>query len=183
MDKNLLVLSGPSGIGKTHLTSILSAHGFVPVVMTMTRKPRMGETHGIDYEFLSHEEYAREISETDDFFMDNHFLRNDYGIRRSAVQSVWHKHCVPLLVIYIAVIEQVIKEFPFAKKVFLYPASLNIIEKRLLLRDGNINRLADVENELRLIHLPHYRNCYDRIIKIDGDDVSTIVAEILSLFH
>ena len=182
MNTNLLVLSGPSGIGKTHLIGILSAYGFASVVMTTTRKPRVGEKHGVDYEFLSHEDYMRGISETNDFFMDNHFLGNHYGIRRSAVQSVWNRCLIPVLVIYMTVIDQVVNEFPFAKKVFLYPSSLDIIKERLSLRDGNMNRLADVQNELRMIDLSHYRRYYDVIIQVEGDNVSPVIAAILGLF-
>ena len=183
MDRNLLVLSGPSGIGKTYLVSILSAYGFIPVVMTTTRKLRVGEENGVDYEFLSHEAYMRGISEANDFFMDNHFLGNHYGIRRSAVRSVWDRCLIPVLVIYVGVIDQVVSEFPFAKKVFLYPSSLDIIKERLSLRDGNMNRLADVQNELRLIDLPHYRRYYDAIIQVEGNNVFHIVAAILDLFN
>ena len=115
--------------------------------------------------------------------MDNHFLGNHYGIRRSAVRSVWDRCLIPVLVIYMTVIDQVVNEFPCAKKVFLYPSSLDIIKERLSLRDGNMKRLADVENELRLINLSHYRRYYDAIIKVDGDNVLPVITAILDLFN
>lgn len=65
----LIVISGPSGVGKDSVLQAMQARGlpFHFVVTTTTRPPRPEEVHGKDYFFVSKEEFARMI-ENDEFF-------------------------------------------------------------------------------------------------------------------
>lgn len=65
----LIVISGPSGVGKDSVVHALKERGlpFHFVVTTTTRPPRPNEVHGRDYFFISKEEFARMI-ENDEFF-------------------------------------------------------------------------------------------------------------------
>jgi guanylate kinase len=65
----LIVISGPSGVGKDSVLQAMKDRGlpFHFVVTTTTRLPRPDEVHGRDYFFISKEEFARMI-ENDEFF-------------------------------------------------------------------------------------------------------------------
>jgi guanylate kinase len=84
----LIVISGPSGVGKDSVVSTMQARGlpFHFVVTATTRPPREGETHGVDYYFYSKEEFAEMIEQ--DELLEYAFVYNDYkGIPKFQVRE------------------------------------------------------------------------------------------------
>ena len=82
----LLVLSGPSGAGKTTVAQrLLSGNTRLARVVTCTtRIPREGEIDGVDYHFLSDEEFMRRV-EAAEFLEHAEVYGNQYGTMKSAV--------------------------------------------------------------------------------------------------
>ncbi|MFO8069151.1 MAG: AAA family ATPase [Alkalibacterium sp.] len=80
--KRLIVLVGPSGSGKTTLGDELSERGLPKLVTTTTRKPRPGETDGIDYYFKKEEEL-----DPDDFVEQTIYNGNLYGLTKAEVRE------------------------------------------------------------------------------------------------
>ncbi|MDB5179343.1 MAG: Guanylate kinase [Patescibacteria group bacterium] len=184
----LLVISGPSGIGKTYLVEQLKEHGFLPVLMTTTRPPRPNEVPGVDYEFLERGEYDRATEETADFFMNNEFFGHKYGIRRSAIERIWELGKVPVLAIYIQVVGQVIQAYPAAKRVYLVPAHVSLLQKRLRLRNGSDEpetsyRLEKAKEELALIRDLRYQALYDSIITVQDDGNESLIQCLIEFAH
>ena len=85
----LLVLSGPSGAGKTTVAQrLLSGNERLARVVTCTtRIPREGETDGVDYHFLSDEEFMRRV-EAAEFLEHAEVYGNQYGTMKSAVREM-----------------------------------------------------------------------------------------------
>jgi guanylate kinase len=84
----LIVLSGPSGVGKDVVIKRMKARGFpFHFVVTATSRPRRpGEIEGVDYFFLSHEEFTRMIAAGE--FLEYATVYNDYkGIPKSQVSE------------------------------------------------------------------------------------------------
>jgi guanylate kinase len=83
----LLVLAGPAGSGKTTLCNRMVAEvpGFARVVTTTTRPPRPGETDGVDYHFLSSEQFEAKV--TAGKFLEWAWVhqKNRYGTLASSV--------------------------------------------------------------------------------------------------
>ena len=81
MNCNLFIISGPAGVGKTTLCDRLLidyAEDLKRVITATTRKPRVGEVDGVDYYFLSKQEFERKKSQK--AFMENEIIHgNEYG--------------------------------------------------------------------------------------------------------
>ena len=65
----IVTVTGPSGSGKTVLSKKLKDSGFEPLISTTTRLPRQGEVDGVDYYFLSEEQFNRDLK--NGLFMEN----------------------------------------------------------------------------------------------------------------
>ena len=86
----LVVISGPSAVGKTSVATALLREwpeSFGRVVTCTTRAPRGGEIHCIDYHFMSEAEFLDKKSK-DHFLEDSHVYHNYYGVLRSAIEDV-----------------------------------------------------------------------------------------------
>ena len=83
----LVVISGPSGVGKGTLVDLLLAEddGLVESVSCTTRAPRTGECNGREYFFISEREFRDRIAANDFLEYDEHF-GNFYGPPRSFVE-------------------------------------------------------------------------------------------------
>ncbi len=85
----LVVISGPSGSGKTTLVDLLSQEARVDVAVTATTRPmRPGEADGVDYHFLSREEFLARV-ERGDFVEYNEVFRNGhlYGSLKAPLEA------------------------------------------------------------------------------------------------
>lgn len=128
----LLVLSGPGGVGKSTVASRLrQAHeNFWVSVSATTRPPRHNEKDGIDYYFLSEEEFDKRI-EKDDFLEWAQFAGARYGTPREGVEKALSEGKNVLLEIEIEGARQVRTHSQEAVLVFLEPPSWEDLVSRL----------------------------------------------------
>ena len=81
----MIILSSPSGAGKTTLVKLLSEkNNFFISVSHTTRKPRLNETNGKDYFFVTNQEFERLIN-NDEFLEYAKVFNNLYGTTRTPV--------------------------------------------------------------------------------------------------
>lgn len=98
-DRRAIVISGPSGVGKGTLVSmLLEKHSKVlgRKASHTTRPPRDGEIDGIHYFFVSKADYDV-LRDSDDFIEFNNFNGNDYGTSRKVVDGIVAQGKVPLM--------------------------------------------------------------------------------------
>ncbi|KAL4439164.1 hypothetical protein ABPG74_008939 [Tetrahymena malaccensis] len=130
---NPLVLSGASGAGKGTLYGMLKNRNpnlFDLSVSCTTRKPRVGEVHGVHYYFMNHEEFQKEIDQ--DNFAEHCLVHgNFYGTLQKQVFSFMDKGKICVLDIDVQGAEKVHKKFPSWNYVFINVPSLKILEQRL----------------------------------------------------
>ena len=127
----LLVLSGPGGVGKSTVAARLRASGdFWVSVSATTRSPRANEHDGVDYFFISDEEFSRRVR-TDEFLEWAEFAGNRYGTPSSAVEEALLAGRNVLLEIEIDGARQVKSHLPSCLLVFLEPPTWEELVARL----------------------------------------------------
>jgi guanylate kinase len=135
---NLIVLSGPSGVGKsTVLRRLLARHAdqLRLSVSATTRPPRPGEEDGVDYYFLSDEDFTRrrqagEFLECCEVFGRGHW----YGTLLKEVTPSPGRQKWVVLDIDVDGAEKVRSRFPEVLTIFLRPSSIEELERRLRAR-------------------------------------------------
>ena len=127
----LIVLSGPGGVGKSTVAKALrETQSFWVSVSATTRKPRHTESHGVDYIYMSDEEFDRAI--TNDYFLEwAAFAGARYGTPRQPVLDALSQGKDVLLEIDIEGAKQVKANWPDAILVFLEPPSWEELVSRL----------------------------------------------------
>jgi guanylate kinase len=152
----LLVLSGPAGVGKgTIVKKILENGDYVYSVSATTREPRPGEKDGVNYYFVTKNEFLMKI-EAGEMLEYAEYVGHYYGTPRSFVSSKLGEGKNVVLEIDTAGAMQVKAKMPEAVLVFICPPSLEDLENRLRGRgtEGNDvirERMKKAEKELGLI--------------------------------
>lgn len=176
----LIVISGPSGVGKGTVRRALfnmQNHELVYSVSMTTRKPRPGEVEGVDYYFVSKEAFLERIKE-DKFLEWAEFVGNYYGTPKDKVeeQLVLGKEVV--LEIEAEGALQVRKQIKDAVFIFIVPPGKQALYDRLLKRGTEsvekINeRMIKANKEFLMAHKYDYivvndevNNAADRIMAI-----------------
>jgi guanylate kinase len=127
----LLVLSGPGGVGKSTVAARLRASGdFWVSVSATTRSPRANEHDGVDYFFISDEEFSRRVR-NDEFLEWAEFAGSRYGTPSSAVEEALLAGRNVLLEIEIDGARQVKSHLPSCLLVFLEPPTWEELVARL----------------------------------------------------
>lgn len=175
---SLVVISGPSGSGKTTLVERLEEDSRVKLAVTATtRSPRQGEVDGVDYHFLSREEFERRIA-AGDFVEYNEVFRNGhfYGSLRSSLEDgLANKDQLYVLEIDVEGGLK-LKELGYSGRyVFIAPPSEEELIRRLKGRgtesaEALEERLKKVQTEMEL------KDGYDRTIT--NDDLTRALGEL-----
>ncbi len=134
----LVVLSGPSGVGKSTVVPQVFERflgKLIPSISATTRSPRPGERDGVNYHFLEPAEFARrreagEFLEAVEVFGRGHW----YGTLWSAVRPRLAEGKWVLLEVDVAGAEKVLSQFPEAITIFILPSNIAELERRLRFR-------------------------------------------------
>jgi guanylate kinase len=181
----LIVLSGPSGVGKTTLCQrVLEEIPARLSVSATTRKPRRNEVDGVNYYFLTDEEFTRRLA-ADEFLESAVVFGNRYGTPAGPVRTALESGQTVLLEIDVQGGLQVRKRGPEAVTIFVLPPSLEAwresLRSRLTQRGMDVP--ADVERRLNdaaaEIKLARESGAYDHFVV--NDDLETAVRQLVAL--
>lgn len=176
----LIVISGPSGVGKGTVRKALferKGHDLDYSVSMTTRKPRDGEVDGIDYYFVSKEEFLSQIDQGN-LLEYAEFVGNIYGTPKDKVEEKLKQGREVVLEIEVNGAMQIRSKMPNAVLIFIAPPSFEALENRLIARGterGEVikERLEKAKKEIKLASQYDYivindevKNASDRIMAI-----------------
>ncbi|MBP3846566.1 guanylate kinase [bacterium] len=172
MDKKLFVISGCSGVGKgTVINEFMKRNSddFILSVSCTTRNPRPNEIDGINYFFISKEEFEKNIKE-DKFLEHANFAGNYYGTKKKYVRQKMDEGYNVLLEIDTQGALQVKEKMPESVLIFIAPPSIEELEQRLRGRHTEDEetiqkRLAQVKTELERSQKYDYTIINDNILR------------------
>jgi guanylate kinase len=174
----VFVITGPSGVGKGTLIKLLRER--VPElelsVSATTRDPRPGEQEGVDYHFLSDEEFERRVA-AGEFVEHAAYSGRRYGTLRSDLERRTAAGHPVVLEIELQGARQVRRTLPEAVQIFIAPPSGDALRTRLIGRGTEPPeqveaRLHVAEDELKAEHEFAHRVVNDRL----EDAVERLVA-------
>lgn len=172
----LIVLTGPSGVGKgTLMRLLLSRHPELNYsISATTRSPRAGEVDGKDYYFISRSKFQRLI-EQGEFLEWAEFAGNLYGTPRKPVINLMESGKSVLLEIELEGARQIRATFPELLSIFILPPTFNELEKRIR------GRKKDSEEAIsrRLKRAKEEIDSADEFdLQIVNDDLETAIHDI-----
>ena len=182
MEKGLLfVVSAPAGCGKDTILAELfkktDKAGYA--VSATTRAAREGEIDGVNYHFLTREDFSEKIKRGE-VLEYTEYCGNFYGTLKKSVDDLILSGKDAVLKIEVEGAMNIKKMFPEACLVFILPPSLEILEKRLRGRgteteDKIRERTLQAKNELA------FAKNYDYLVV--NDDLSEAVEDVLAVFR
>ncbi len=178
--RNIIVISGPSGCGKSTLIAMLLAE-FPELQFSVshtTRPPRPAEADGRDYHFVSEARFER-MARAGQFAEWAEVHGHRYGTSWSEIRAKSGRGHTLVLDIDSQGALAIKHQFPEAMAIFVVPPTLAALKKRLLLRQGKLDRearrrLAAALKELRTYEL------YDYLVV--NDELASALSDLSCLY-
>lgn len=165
----LIVISGPSGAGKgTICKALLDKHDDLYLsVSATTREPRTGEIHGVNYYFLTKEEFERKVAE-DDFLEWAQVYGNYYGTPKSNVEEMLNAGKNVILEIDIQGALRIKENSEEGVFIFILPPTMEELKKRIINRGSEtqeslMRRFSSAYEEINYISKYNYGVINDTI--------------------
>ena len=174
----LVVLSGPSGVGKDAVLARMRKLGrpFHYVITATTRPKRAGEKKGVDYHFLSRKEF-QQMLDKHQFLEWANVYGNYYGVPKDEITSALSKGVDTIVKVDVQGAATIKKILPQAVFIFLMPPSVEELEKRLKRRRSESSedlalRLERAKGEIKSLPL------FDYVITSHQNKLDEVVSQI-----
>lgn len=178
-DKYLIVVSGPAGTGKdTVVNRLREKHPEIGIsISATTRAPRGAEKEGVDYFYLTTQQFEQWI-EQDKLVEYTNYCGNYYGTPRAQIEERISQGIYVVLVIEVEGAANIKRQYPGSTTIFICPPSMEELESRLRGRGTDTpesiqKRLARAKEELKLAPT------YDK--QVINDDIDRCADEIYTL--
>jgi guanylate kinase len=159
--QKIIILTAPSGAGKTSITRYLLnkfPEQLSFSISAATRQPRGLEKDGVDYYFISEEEFTNRIQHEEFIEWEMVYEGKYYGTLKSELQRIWNSNKIPLLDIDVKGAIHVQQQFPETTlSIFIEPPSIDELKRRLNSRgtdsEDSLNaRVSKASYELSFKH-------------------------------
>lgn len=185
----LIIISGPSGVGKGTIRRKVMEDNSLNLAYSVsmtTRTPRDREIDGVDYYFVSREEFQKHV-DNGNLLEWAEFVGNCYGTPASYVEKLREEGKNVILEIEVEGAKQVLSKCKGNDvfSIFLLPPSFKDLEKRIRRRKSDTSdaiheRLEKAKREIGLKHQYHYVVLNDNIERASNEVIDIIRAKINS---
>lgn len=178
---NLIIFSGPSGVGKGTLLKkcLCSLPNVQCCVSATTRPPREGEVNGREYHFMSQEEFLA-LAEKGGMLEYASYNGNYYGTPKDFCEKLTDQGIDVLLEIEVQGALQVKKLCPKAQMIFIMPPSIEELENRLC---GRNTETPEVVAQRLAIAKEELKQAYEYDYIIINDDLEQAAAALTSVIE
>ena len=177
---NIFIISAPSGAGKTTICNNILQKFFQLAysISHTTRKPRKGETNGVEYFFISKEEFEQGIKEKK-WAEWASVYDNYYGTSVDFLNGIIESGKFVLLDIDVQGAKQLIEKYPDCITIFIMPPSMEVLKERLTLRETDTKeiiekRMKNAQKEMQ------EKEMYKYIVI--NDDLQMAINEVSDIF-
>lgn len=178
----LIVISGPSGVGKGTVINEFKNRPELKLVFSVsmtTREKRPGEEEGVNYYYVTKEEFEK-AQEAGELLESAEFVGNWYGTPLKEVERLRDEGKNVLLEIDVQGCRQVKEKVPDALTIFIVPPNMEELEKRIRGRRTEAEeiiqeRLAKAAREMEMTNEYKYVICNDDV-KLAADIISVIIS-------
>lgn len=179
MDQKIIIITAPSGAGKTSITKQLMKR-FPQLsfsISAATRKPRAHETDGKDYYFMSAEAFQQKIQEDAFVEWEMVYEGNYYGTLKSEMQRIWNNEQVPVLDIDVKGAIHVQDLYPAQTlSIFIEPPSVEELRRRLESRGTETAESLEARVNKASYELS-FKHSFQHVIL--NDDLDRATAEVM----
>ncbi len=188
MTKNIIILTAPSGAGKTTIKTRLLANMADMLsfsVSATTRKIRAGERDGIDYLFTDEHTFKEKIATEAFVEWEMVYPGMYYGTTVEELERIWNAAKTPLLDIDVKGALNVKKKYGSkVLTIFIEPPSLEVLKERLIKRGTDNPEQIQIRIDKALEEMK-YKNTFDKVVLNDNidkavEDTMILVREFLS---
>ena len=179
----LIVLSGPSGVGKsTVISELLGQRQDIHFSVSFTtRQPRVGEANGVNYNFVDRPEFERMIADGE-LLEHAEYVGNYYGTSLKVIEEKLAAGIDVLLDIEVQGAAKVRAKCPEAVLIFIIPPSFEELSRRLHRRATDAEeviqgRLQKAREECKQIPNYDYLVVNDKVSEAAGEIIAILVAE------
>lgn len=182
----IVIITAPSGSGKTsivkHLLRKFPQLAFS--VSATTRPPRSGEKHGVDYYFVTEEEFEKDIHQKKFLEWEMVYEGRYYGTLKSEMNRLWDLGRVPVLDLDVHGAIHVLQQYPVnTMAIFIQAPSIEALKSRLVSRGSETNESLQARLDKSSYEMTFRKNFENIIVNDDFakacDDADKIVGDFL----
>ncbi|MFL5789413.1 MAG: guanylate kinase [Flavisolibacter sp.] len=163
--QKIIIITAPSGAGKTSITRYLLntlSDKLAFSISAATRPPRGNEKNGVDYYFISQEEFTNKIQHEEFIEWEMVYEGKYYGTLKSELQRIWNMDKIPVLDIDVKGAIHIQQQFPETTlSIFIEPPTVDELKRRLEYRGTESNeslmaRVSKAAYEMTFKHSFNY---------------------------